>query len=99
MNEKIKITEEELNTVRTIQGGFHQTQMDFGRLYLEKMAVDKAIKDITEKEGGLQERWTSLQKQENDTIDAILKKYGEGSLDLTDGMFIPEISTPSIPPK
>lgn len=99
MNEKIKITEEELKTIRDIQGGFHQTQMDFGHLYLEKMAVEKAVKDITEKEAVLQERWISLQKQENDTVEAILKKYGEGNLDLSKGEFIPEISTPSNPPK
>jgi predicted transcriptional regulator len=90
MSEKIKITEEELNTVRTVQTKFQDVRFQFGGLYIEKLAVDAAIKAITDKEGQLQEEWKSLQKQENDIIEAILKKYGEGSLDVKEGVFIPE---------
>jgi hypothetical protein len=90
MSEKIKITEEELNTVRTVQTKFQDVRFQFGGLYIEKLAVDAAIKAITDRESQLQEEWRSLQKQENDIIEAILKKYGEGNLDLSKGEFIPE---------
>ena len=99
MNEKIKITEDELNSVRTLQVKFQEKLFQFGRLYLEKMSVEATIKSITERETQLQDSWKDLQKQENDTIEAILKKYGEGSLDVKEGVFIPEIAALSNPPK
>jgi hypothetical protein len=88
-NSTIKITDEELNTVRTVQAKFQDVRFQFGGLYIEKLAVDAAIKAITDREGQLQEAWKGLQKQENDIIEAILKKYGEGNLDLSKGEFIP----------
>jgi len=90
MNEKVKITDSELDSIRTLQNKIQETINLFGRLYLEKMSVEAAIKTITDKEENLQNEWKSLLKQESEIIEAILKQYGEGSLDLKEGMFIPE---------
>lgn len=94
MNQKIKISDEEVSAIRTLQSKFQEIRSQFGTLYLEKLSVDSAIKAITEREGQLQDEWKSLQKQENDLIEAVLKKYGEGSLDVKEGVFIPE--TPAV---
>lgn len=92
MAEKIKLTEEELNQIRTHQVNVQNKIDQFGRLYLEKLNVDAAIKAVTDRESQLQADWTALQKTENELLNGILKKYGEGSLDVRDGMFIPEKS-------
>ncbi len=88
MNEKIKITDEELNSIKTLQGKFQDTIDSFGRLYLEKMTIETAIKSVATKEGQLQEVWVGLQKQETEIIESLLKKYGEGNLDVSQGMFL-----------
>ena len=90
MSEKIKITDAELKSIRDIQSGFQQTKDQFGNLYIEKMAIEAAIKAVAEKENQLQSEWISFQKQENDIIESILKTYGEGSLDVKEGYFIKE---------
>ena len=92
MNEKIKLTEEELTKIREHQVNVQNKIDQFGRLYLEKLSVDAAIKAVTDRESQLQSDWTTLQITESELLDGILKKYGEGSLDVREGVFIPEKS-------
>lgn len=93
MNQKIKISEGEVKTINELRDKFQEIRFQFGGLYLEKLSVDAAIKAITDKEGQLQAAWKDLQKQEDELLDAISKKYGDGSLDLKEGVFIPEPQT------
>jgi len=89
MAEPIKISEEDLKKIRDIQTQYQIKMGEFGKLYLEKMGIDKAIKAITARETQIQNDWESLQKAESDFIDDLLKRYGEGNLDLKQGIFIP----------
>jgi hypothetical protein len=57
-------------------------------LYLQKIQTEKTLKYISEQEVILEGEWTTLQKEENSLIETLLKKYGEGSLDLKAGTFI-----------
>lgn len=93
MAEKIKLKDEELKQLREHQVNVQNKIDQFGRLYLEKLSVDAAIKAVTDRETQLQTEWQTLQKTENELLDGILKNYGEGSLDVREGVFIPEKST------
>lgn len=90
MAEPIKITEEEVKELRDLQEKFRQNIMDFGTLYLERMQLDEAVKELTSKENSHQENFKKLQKAENDLVQKFLTKYGEGALNLKDATFIPE---------
>lgn len=94
--QKIKVSDEELNSIHSLQVKFQEKIEQFGKLYLDKMSVDAAIKAITEKEVQLQTEWESLKKQETTLVDTILKKYGEGSLDIKEGVFIPDVKPANI---
>ena len=91
MNE-IKMTEDEINEIRGLQEKLQEKRFQFGNLYIEKIQIDDYIKAISEKEIAIQEDFKNLQKMESDLIEKILKKYGEGNLDLKAGVFIPEKS-------
>jgi hypothetical protein len=91
---KIKITEEELVEIRNLQTKYQDTQFAFGKLYLEKMQIDNMLQTFKEKEAKLQEKWEKCNKLEQDTLDKLLKKYGEGQLDIKEGVFIAEKSIP-----
>jgi hypothetical protein len=94
MLEPIKMTESELSEVRKLQEQYQQKLAQFGLLYVDKMQVDLAVKAVVERENKLQEEWVELKKAEDLLIDKFLKAYGEGSLDIQQGVFIPE-SKPS----
>lgn len=90
MSEAIKMTDSELAEVRMLHEKFQEKKMHFGQLYLQKMQVEAYIKDVTDQEGRLRGEWENLQKMENEMVQKLLQKYGEGSLDLKAGVFLPE---------
>jgi len=89
MKDPIKVSEEELKTAVSLQSEFQNTVYEFGSLYLEKMQIDNAIKLITTKETELQEKLKTLREKEDNLIQNVYKKYGDGKLDLEKGLFIP----------
>lgn len=89
MKDPIKVTDEELKLSLDLQKDFQTALYKFGNLYVEKIQIDNAIKVISDKETELQNQWKSLQDKENTLIQDMYKKYGDGQLDLSKGLFIP----------
>ena len=90
MKDPVKITSEELQATADLQQKFQQSVVDFGNLYVEKMAVEASIKALTEKESRLIAEWKDLQSKESELINGFYKKYGDGSLDVKRGLFLPK---------
>lgn len=89
-DEKIKMTDSEILEIKLLQEKFQQKVFQLGQLYLQKMQVEASIKTLNEQEIKLRDEWLSIQKMENELIDKMLAKYGEGQLNLVKGEFIPE---------
>jgi predicted nuclease with TOPRIM domain len=85
----IKISESELAEIRMLQGRFQETIFKLGNLQVEKMQLDAAVTEFVDKEKKLKEEWSSLQKLEEGLLDKIIKTYGTGNLNMTDGTFTP----------
>ena len=82
MNEIIKMSDNELTEVRMLQEKFQQKIFELGRLYLQKLQIESASRNVVDQE------WVPLQKMENELMEKLLQKYGEGKLDLIKGEFI-----------
>lgn len=89
MNEKIKIDEKYLSEVKMLQTKFQESIFKLGNLQVEKMELDRIVTEFVEKEKKLKEEWINLQTMEKDLLDKISKTYGDGSLNMADGTFIP----------
>ena len=87
MSENIKMTDGELAEVKMLQEKFQQKVFQLGQLYLQKMDVETRAKSVGEQEVKLKDEWNNLQKMENELIQNLLRKYGEGNLDLSQGIF------------
>ena len=85
---KIKITENELAEVRMIQEKFQQKLYQLGQLLVQKKQIEMSAKNLSDQEAKTWEEWTNLQKMENELMDKLLQKYGEGSLDVLHGVFV-----------
>lgn len=90
MSETIKMTDSEVAEIRMLQTKFQEKKFFFGQLYLEKRQIEDALKKVAEAEAKANNEWDNLLKMENDLINGLLKKYGEGQLDLNAGTFITE---------
>ena len=91
MTEPIKLTSEELDKLKVIQTNYQDTTFTFGQLYIEKLNQIERDKKIQENEIKLKKTLVDIQKQEQDWVDSITEKYGNGNLNIKDGTFTPKI--------
>ena len=89
MSDAIKFTQEELENLSKLQGKYQDNTFKFCQLYLDKLTLDEKFKQLTELESSLKTEFLQIQKEEETWLNNITSKYGEGSLSLKDGTFIP----------
>ena len=89
MAEPIKITEEELAGFNNLKFEIQKNTFELGVLYLEKIELDGLYKTLSDKENELRGNVGDYKKREVDLMNGILQKYGEGSLNVKDGIFTP----------
>ena len=89
MSQPTKITESELAELKMLSERYQETIRQLGILQVEKMELDRMVTDFVEKEKKLKDAWINLQSLDRSAMDKIIKKYGVGNLNLTDGTFTP----------
>lgn len=88
MSQTKKLTESEFSEIKMLQGKFQESILKMGHQQVQKMELDRLVTEFVENEKKLKEEWQSLQKLERGLLDKIVQKYGEGSLNMTDGTLI-----------
>lgn len=91
---KVKLADNDLAEIKMIQSKFQESIYKLGNLQIEKMELDRLVTEFVEREKKLKEEWISLQKLEQSLLDKIIKTYGEGNLNMSDGTFTPTIVSP-----
>lgn len=89
MKEPIKIENSELQEFYQLKEEIQKNTFELGVLYLEKMELDSLIKSFSEKENELRNKVGEFKQKESELMERILKKYGEGNLDIKNGIFTP----------
>jgi len=89
MTESIKISTDELQEFNTLKSEIQKNIFEFGELYLQKMELDSLYKELSDKELELRKKTSTFKQREVDLMNNVLKKYGEGSLNIDTGVFIP----------
>lgn len=89
MAEPIKITTEELQDFYKLKDDIQRNTFELGVLYLEKMELDALFKNMSDKETELRNKVGEFRQKESELMNKILKKYGEGNLDIKNGFFTP----------
>ena len=77
-----KFTPEELQELQEMQTKLQELTFQLGRLHLTKINLKK-------QEELLENRLTTLNKEEADMAKNLTDKYGKGNLDLETGEFVP----------
>jgi len=92
MNNVIKFTNEEMESIRKLQQSYQEKVIVFGQLNIERMAIERSIKELNEAESKLREEYLQLQTDETKLLSDLSSKYGDGNLSLKDGTFTPKNS-------
>jgi hypothetical protein len=88
MSEQIKLADVELEEVRVLQNKYQQNIFNVGQNTFRQLEAKEVLKLGELEEVKLVEEFKNLRKSENELIETLLKKYGEGSVDLKAGVFI-----------
>jgi hypothetical protein len=90
MSEGIKLTDEELLSVKSLREQIMDVISTSGQL---KLTYDLMEQDLTSVKAKLNEqvvKYKELLVKEKGLVDELLNKYGMGSLDVETGVFTPE---------
>jgi hypothetical protein len=90
MNNVIKFTDEEMESIKKLQQMYQEKLIMFGQINIERISIEQAIKSINESENKIREEYMQLQKDETKLISELSAKYGDGTLSLKDGTFTPQ---------
>ena len=89
MNNPIKFSAEEIDSIKSLQSRYQDSLIKFGQLNLERFAIEEAIKNQSKLEQEAKEEYLKLQTDESKLIESLGTKYGDGTLSLKDGTFTP----------
>lgn len=81
--------QEDVDSVRELQSKYATNTAQIGQVEVELHVLNKRLKDLTEYRGNLFNTYDDLQRQEQELVQKLNDKYGDGVLDLDSGRFIP----------
>jgi SMC interacting uncharacterized protein involved in chromosome segregation len=86
-----KLTNEELEELKSIQNKYLELTAQLGQIHLEKINLTLALSGMDDELSKLQAVFLELKEQESKVQQAFTKKYGMGSVNLESGEFISEV--------
>lgn len=89
MSDTIKFTEQEMKQIATLQDNYQQNIYLLGQLQLDEINAQNVLDDIKKNKEDILKKWQALQLEEQNLINTLAEKYGDGSLNLKDGTFKP----------
>lgn len=85
MAEVVKLSEEELNSLKNLQAKWNILTRQFGELHYQKKCVDNELVLVDQE-------LDALEQSRIDIIQKLQNQYGQGSVDLDTGEFIPDLT-------
>ena len=91
--ENKKFSDEELKSLKELQESYLRVQAKFGQIAIAKLTLDRQVDEMERTEDSVNTEFRELQKKEQDLVQELTKKYGQGQLDPQTGVFTPQEST------
>ena len=89
MSESKKFTDEELNEIKSLRDAYAAKVTEFGQIEIETLATKQRENLLLATKEKTQKEYENLQTKERNLVESLNKKYGAGTVDLTNGEFIP----------
>ena len=86
-DKETKFSEDEMKQINILQQGYVNLQNALGQLGVSRIRLEQQLDDLDTSEDNVRSQFVENQTKERDFVDTINKKYGDGNLDLTSGVF------------
>lgn len=87
MSEQIKVTEEELNSIKSIQEEYNKKIVEFGQIGIQIFDNQVKLEESKQIESQLKEALKALRVKEQELAQSFSNKYGNGKLNTETGIF------------
>lgn len=91
MDNTIKFTEVEMTEIAKLQEAYQEKIFALGQLQLDEINAQNVLDEIKKSREDVLKGWQDLQASEQKLINTLAEKYGDGSLNLKDGTFKPNL--------
>ena len=81
----LKLTPEELQSVKDLQSKYNQTIFEIGASEAQMIAFQQGIEKLQKAKEGLISDLTTIEQKESELIKSLQEKYEQGSIDLETG--------------
>ncbi len=88
-NKEVTLEQSELDEVKDLQGKYTDVILRMGQTALQVEQLDTALEELKEKKEGLIQEHQELRTTENEMVQRLTEKYGNGNLDVNTGVFSP----------
>jgi DNA-binding transcriptional regulator GbsR (MarR family) len=90
MAEPQKFTEEELKQITELQQSYAKITAELGQETLRHHVLTSELTEVEANIEASKQSYTATRNKEQELIDSLSKKYGDGVLDLDSGVFTPK---------
>lgn len=85
-----KLDKEHVEQLQTLREAFASNANTLGSISLEQIAIQRRLDFLNSEQERFYSEFETLRKQEQELVDAMRDKYGDGQINLADGTFTPE---------
>jgi len=85
-----KLDKEHLEEIQSLRESFANNANNLGSVALEQIAMQRRMEFLNAEQDRLYGEFETLRKQEQELLEKMRERYGEGQINIADGTFTPE---------
>jgi predicted transcriptional regulator len=82
-----KLDKEHLEALQQLRNSFAENANNLGAISLEQIAINRRLEFLNAEQDKLYSEFEELRNQEQDLLEKMRERYGDGQINITDGTF------------
>ena len=84
-----KLDKEHLDEIQALREAFSANSQTLGNLYIEEFSLQQQLQQLTEQRTKFMKQFVDLRKQEEELLEKMRNRYGDGQINIAQGTFTP----------
>ena len=85
-----KLDKEHLDSLQTLRESFANNASQLGSVALEQIAINRRLEYLNSEQERFYEEFEMLRKQEQELLEKMRERYGDGQINIANGTFTPD---------
>jgi hypothetical protein len=85
-----KLDKEHLDVLQQLRNSFAENANNLGAISLEQIAINRRLEFLNAQQDKLYSEFEELRKQEQELLEKMRERYGDGQINLAEGTFTPD---------